>query len=114
VPIAEIADVRPGRHSIDGSPAPGDFLLPHPDRDQRQPWAQLDPNLEGMPRGLPDDRQGRAIGQEQRGVLEVAALGEAKAQFAAQLTLPRRTGREWLVDARSQPHSRHEGQLAGS
>jgi len=67
-----------------------------------------------MTRGLPYGRQSRSIGQEQRGVLQIAALRETEAQLAAQLTLPRCTGRQFLFDARSQPHRRHEGQLAGS
>jgi hypothetical protein len=62
VPVPEIAHLRPGGQSIDGSPAVGHLLLAYPHRDQRQPRAQLDPDLEGMTRGLPDDRQGRAIG----------------------------------------------------
>jgi hypothetical protein len=67
-----------------------------------------------MTRGLPYGRQSRSIGQEQRGVFQIAALRETKAQLAAQLTLPRCTGRKFLFDARSQPHRRHEGQLAGA
>jgi len=62
VPIAKVAHVRASGHAIDGSPALRDFLLTHPHRDQRQPRTQLDPNLQRMTRGLPDDRQGRAIG----------------------------------------------------
>jgi hypothetical protein len=46
VPIAKIANIRPGGHAIDGAPALRNFLLTHTHRDQRQPRPQLNPNLE--------------------------------------------------------------------
>jgi hypothetical protein len=63
VPVAEIADVWPGRHSIDGALTGCDILFAHADRDKRKALVESNPQLKGGASGLPNDGQARTVRQ---------------------------------------------------
>lgn len=112
VPVAEVTRFRPGGLAIDRAPALGYRPLTDADRDQRGPLTSRDAHLEGAADRLADDGQALPTWQEQGAVLQIATVGERKAQLTFHLVIAHALSQRTL-GGRPETHRCDKGECAG-